>query len=240
MPRSVISTQLERQLERCRSPHRHRTITARWAGTKPALAGLSIDDILTCCEAGSTDQNPIIAALIELHQAGDSDASTVLMSACAPMVGAAARKTSTGRVPAATIDTTWAALAHVLATINPDTATDPHDADEEILLRVIGLRFGRCRGRLGRGERQFNRHEHVGALPERAGHSDVEDSAIANVELDRIAAAVNHGVVPADRWQQLVARRLNANHTAPASPRERVAIHRTARQLARLVDHVAA
>lgn len=66
----------------------------------------------------------------------------------------------------------------------------------------------------------------------------VEDGAIALIKLRRIAHVVASGQIPRSRWEQLVAHRIGDPRGAPPAG-TRVAVHRTTRRLAYLVDHAA-
>lgn len=255
-----VVEQLRHQLNRCRAPRRNTVITARWSRTHPSLTGHSIDDIVECCRRRSTAQNPIVAALIELHQSGDFDASTVLLSVCEPIIygltkhrviaadqGIGARSRRSGD------DNYWAALGHVLATITPDEPTNG-DGEPKVFLAHIGAMVTNSRRCLDASARRKHRFDHgyhddsrfvalTDVIMEDEQHrwipagSCVEDAALNSIELDRIADVVRSGLIATDKWRQLIAHRVD--HTRTATGRDRVAAHRTARRLAELVGHAA-
>lgn len=250
MSTATISQQLERQLARCCSPRRHATITARWATEHPALDGLSIDDIRACCRRKTPEQNPIVAALISLHQHGDTDASTVLMTVCEPLIVKIAHQTRrTSTTGDDHLDAMWAALGHTLAVIDPDAVVD---VDTNACLVNIATWVSACRRQLCANERQHYRSgRHLRTVELSAAILDsphcglssdphgVEDETIRRLELADIARAVRDGVIDRDDWNDLVEHRISKTTPTTLPARDRVAIHRTGRRLARLVDHAA-
>lgn len=255
---TTITTRLEQRFARCDSPRRRQQIVARWADIA-ALAGRTPGDIIGLCEQRSIEQNPVVAALIALHQSGDDDATTVLMTALRPMLLASAGTRCTGHLNDDELDQDWAAVAHVLATIDP--AIEPTDSDGQpmVLIAHLGQQIGLSRRKLDPAARRWmvrrQRNLILGpTIPPRdpttyefdlqAGsthNSSVEDGALARIELDRIAAVVSSGQIPRSRWDQLVAHRVHElHHNDDDTPgRTRVAVHRTATRLAWLVDHAA-
>lgn len=262
-----ISHQLQRRLARCRAPRRHTAITARWARTHTALAGLTIDNIVDCCLQGTIEQNPIVGALIELHQSGDDDASTVLLSVCRPVVygivhhtGRSARPTDGREADRETFrsgaSSYWAALGHVLATIDSHPPIGANGQPRVFLAHIGSLVF-RSRKQIDASERRRHRYgqrhdddamgrliclteaivddEHRRRYP--IDVTAVEDAALHSIELDRIAKVVRDGVIAADEWRHLINHRIGP--TTTSTTRERVAAHRTAQCLSRLVDHAA-
>ena len=155
-----------------------------------------------------------------------------------------------------TLDNDWAAVAHVLATIDP--TIEPTDSDGQLIVffTYLGQQIGRSRRTFDPAARRWLvRHQRGmplgGTVPPhdpttyefdlRAGTtpaSAVEDGAIAIIELRRIAHVVNSGQIPRSRWEQLVAHRISDPRGAPPAG-TRVAVHRTAHRLAYLVDHAA-
>ena len=260
-----ISHQLQRHLDRCRAPRRHTTITTRWARTHIVLAGLSIDNIVDCCRRGTIEQNPIVGALIELHQSGDDDASTVLLSVCRPVVhgiahhaGRSARPTdgreADNETACSGASSYWAALGHVLATIDSHPPIGA-DGQPRVFLAHIGFSVFRSRKQIDASDRRRHRYgkrhdddamgrlicltdaivddEHRRRYP--IDVTAVEDAALRSIELDRIANVIRSGVIAADEWRQLINHRIGP--TTTSTIRERVAAHRTAQCLSRLVDH---
>lgn len=262
-----ISHQLQRRLARCRAPRRHTAITERWARTHPPLAGRTIDDVVDCCRRGTIEQNPIVGALIELHQSGDDDASTVLLSVCRPVVYGIAHHTERSARPAdgREVDresfcsgsgSYWAALGHVLATIDAHPPIGIN-GQPKVFLAHIGALVFRDRKRLDASDRRRHRYgrrrdddatgrlvslteaivddEHRRRYP--IDVSAVEDAALHSIELHRIAEVLRSGVIAADEWRHMVNHRIGPRTTS--TTRERVAAHRTAQNLSRLVDHAA-
>lgn len=261
-----ISHQLQRRLDRCRAPRRHAAITARWALTHTALAMLTIDNIVDCCRRGTVEQNSIVGALIELHQRGDDDASTVLLSVCRPVVygiahhsGRSARPTDGRGADREMLDTgassSWAALGHVLATIDSLPPICANGQPKVFLAHVGSLVFS-SRKQIDASERRHHRYgkdhddatgrliflteaivddEHRRRYP--IDVSAVEEAALHSIELDQIAKVVRDGVIAADEWRHLIKHRIGP--TTTSTTRERVAAHRTAQYLSRLVDHAA-
>jgi hypothetical protein len=252
---TTITTQLEQRLARCNSPRRRTQIMTRWA-TNPALAGHTPSDIVDICHRPTTDQNPVVAALLALHQNGDDDATTILMAALRPMVLAAAAVRRAGPIRDNTLDNDWVAVAHVLATVDPTVEPTDSDGQPAVFFAFLGQQIGRSRRTFDPAARRWLvRHQRGmplgGTVPPhdpttyefdlRAGTtsaSAVEDGAIALIELRRIAHVVASGQIQRSRWEQLVAHRIGDPRGAPPAG-TRVAVHRTTRRLAYLVDHAA-
>lgn len=252
---TTITTQLEQRLARCNSPRRRTQIITRWA-TNPALAGHTPSDIVDICHRPTTDQNPVVAALLALHQHGDDDATTILMAALRPMVLAAAAIRRAGPIRDNTLDNDWVAVAHVLATVDPTVEPTDSDGQPAVFFAFLGQQIGRSRRTFDPAARRWLvRHQRGmplgGTVPPhdpttyefdlRAGTtsaSAVEDGAIALIELRRIAHVVASGQIQRSRWEQLVAHRIGDPRGAPPAG-TRVAVHRTATRLAYLVDHAA-
>ena len=262
MSSSPVSKQLERQLARCQSPRRHKAITTRWGEQQPALHGLSIGEIIDCCARCTTEQNPIVAALVVLHQAGDTDASTVLMAVCKPLIFKLAHMFHEHGLSYEHIDTMWAALGHALALIDPTDEVVDDDGNPKVFIAMIGSWVAHCKRQLTVNERRYHRDrrqlrvvelsatiatdrhqaEPATGRPTRMWadpDTNIELTVISRLELGQIADAVRRGDVDADKWQRLLEHRVTDTDVC-ASPSERVAIHRTGRRLARLVDHAAA
>lgn len=251
-----ITARLEQHYRRCNSPRRRTRIMTRWADID-ALAGLAPDEIVDICSRPTTDQNPVVAALIALHQHGDVDATTVLMTVLRPMVLAAAKTRRKGHINSHVIDNDWAATAHTIGTTDP--TIEPVDADGHpvVFLTYLGNQIGYSRRRFDPAAQRWLARRQRGTKPtlallqhdsssdgadtEGSSTSDtaVEDAALARIELDRIATVVTTGQLPRSRWDQLVAHRIDHQPDTIASTTTRVAVHRTANQLARLVDHAA-
>ena len=228
----------------------------RWA-TIPGLAGLAPDDIIDICSRPTTDQNPVVAALIELHQTGDLDATTVLMTVLRPMVIASAMKRRGRHLDDEVLDNDWAAVAHTVGTIDPHRKPTDSEGKPEVFLAHLGKRIGLSRRRLdpttqrwlirrqrGTGPRFILFHPDAtsGEFEVRGDptvETGVEDEVLARIELDRIARVVASGQIPRSRWEQLVAHRVDEHPDTVATGRTRVAVHRTAHRLAQLVDHAA-
>lgn len=252
---TTITARLEQHYQRCNSPRRRAQVMTRWA-TIPALAGLSPDDIIDICERPTIDQNPVVAALIGLHQNGDHDATTVLMTVLRPMVLATAVKRCGRRIDDA-VDNDWAAVGHMLGSIDADSEPLDANGQPDVFLTHLGKRLGLSRRRLDPpAQRWLIRRQrgtgpkfvlsHPGAISGefeiRGGpttDTSVEDEVLARIELDRIARVVATGQIPRSRWNQLVAHRVSPHPETVASGQTRVAVHRTAHRLARLVDHAA-
>ena len=71
--------------------------------------------------------------------------------------------------------------------------------------------------------------------------ASVVDTSLSGIrvarELDRIAKVLRSGVIAADEWRHMINHRIGPRTTS--TTRERVAAHRTAQNLSRLVDHAA-
>jgi len=236
-----IGAHLHMQYQRCVGPHRHDAIIRRWV-TDPALAGLRIDDIIKLCSQATVDQNPVIAALLRLHQHGDIDATTVLLIVLHPIAVKVAVSSHGGDRDH--LSTIWAAVAHLLATVDPDADTTDADGDQRPFLAYLASRLRASRRALDPGGRSQTHRQTITCLdPLRINGEisdpqipDVADHALVLVELGRLANAVTTGQIRRDRWQQLVEHRV---HERAASSTDRVRTMRTSRRLAHLVNHAA-
>lgn len=253
---TTITSRIELHYQRCNGSRRRSQMMTRWA-TIPPLARLTPDDIIDICSRSTTDQNPVVASLIRLHQNGDEDATAVLMTALRPMVIASAVKRRGRHLDDEVLDNDWAAVAHTLGTIDPDRAPTDSEGEPEVFIAHLGKRIGLSRRQLDpTTQRWLIRHQR-GTGPrfilfqpdptsgefeitgDRTVETDVEDEVLARIELDRIARVVASGQIPRSRWDQLVAHRVDEHPDEVATGRTRVAVHRTAHRLAQLVDHAA-
>ncbi len=249
---SHLSTQIDDHLQHLDRHHRRRRLLERWA-VEPALRGHTPATILGICGRSSTEQNPVVAALLRLHQSGDPDAGVVLLTALRPMIKAVVRCRN-GHLTDEVIDNYWSAASHLIGSTDPNREPLGRDGFPTPFIRHLGNRLHQHARDLAPSERRWRslrrRGELPGSLdvphgsgelvdyvvPRTAG--SVEDRVLARLELDDVAAAVDSGAIPAERWQRLVAHRLGARVTyAPVA--ERVAIHRTATRLAGIVGHAA-
>ena len=242
-PDDPIAANLDRRYRRCCQPRRHERTRQRWS-SYPALAGRSLPDIRHTAAAADRRHNPVLADLLRAHQAGDSDATTVLLCAFIPYVC---------RDPAITVGPDriadrWAALARLLA------ITDPADIDRvgehRAFLHVL---VGRMRRHATRLRYDADRHvsslgydpdRHVDPRPdfddvfERCHHTTpgaVEDHALARLDLQIIADHLRAGTITPIRWRRLVDSHIygHANRSARRS------VGRTIDRLAALTGHVA-
>lgn len=254
---TTITTRLEQRFARCNSPRRRNQILERWTGIA-ALDGRTPIEIINICGQPDAAQNPVVAALITLHQHGDEDATTILMTALRPMLLASAGTRCASHLDDDTLDSDWAAVAHVLATIDPTVEPTDSDGQPVVFIAHLGHQLGLSRRKLDPAARRWitrrQRNMILGpTIPPRdpttyefdlqagATHdSAVEDGALARIELDRIATAVTNGQIPRSRWNQLIAHRIHELPHHDNTPGcTRVAVHRTATRLAYLVDHAA-
>jgi len=260
MTTTRIISELHRELERCCSPRRQARITERWALTEPDLADLTIGDILTLAGVPTAAQNPPLRSLLRLHQAGDPDAGTVLMAAAVPMlkrIAAIRKPQGFSQVTAAELDNLWGAFAHLIATIDPDVELRPAPSQEERpMIAHVGPRVGTSHDIIDPDERRHrrrNRQCREIALQSNDTHRDdcsalftdhktnVADTAIAAIELDRIIEVFHSGMISDARWRALIEHRLD--RTPPAAGTSavgrRLRAMRAAQQLSELVGHAA-
>lgn len=235
----IVTNQLRRRLEHCLTPRRHRTITDRWAAN-PALAGIGIHDMLTTCRRSTIEQNPIVGALISLHQSGDDDATTVLLSACRPILYGIvhhARRTADATESEATNSANyWTALSHVLATMDPSPPVDA-DGRPKPFLAQIGVNLFGARKQIDASERRrhrFNRAENHPTRPRNDDTISQDDNRIVALTDDIIDEQHDR------RWaneihdlEQQVLCRLELTRIADAVRSGAVSIHRWQR----LVEH---
>lgn len=238
-----IAANLDRRYRRCCQPRHHEHIRQRWS-SYPALAGRSVPDIRHTAASAERKHNPVLADLLRAHQAGDSDATTVLLCAFIPYV---CRDPAIPVGPDRIADR-WAALARLLAT------TDPADADRagehRAFLHVLVGRMRRHAARL-----RYDPDRHVSSLgydpdrcaePHRDSHDAiahrhhtapgaVEDQALARLDLQIIADHLRAGTITPIRWRRLVDSQIHGDTTRS----ERRSVGRTIDRLAVLTGHVA-
>ncbi|MFN3256220.1 MAG: hypothetical protein ACE37B_11025 [Ilumatobacter sp.] len=248
-----VTTQLERHFELLTRHQAQKRLLARW-GNDPTLAGRTPTAILDLCEQCTIDQNPVVAALLTRHQAGDPDAGTVLLTAMRPMIKRVITLRHHTALNRDMLDNYWSAASHLIGSVDPAVRPVRRDGEPTPFLSYLGDRVYTHLRKLDPAGRRFedrkredklivpvdtSQHDHDYVHPSnRTSASSVEDAAIARVELDRVRDAVDNGAIAADRWQRLIEHRLGV---APAArtAKDRVAIHRTACQLAGIVGHAA-
>lgn len=249
---SHLSVQLEQQIEHLNRHHPRQRLLRRWA-TDPDLAGRTPSAIIELCGQSTIEQNPVVAALLRHHQAGDPDAGLVLLTALRPMLKAVVAYRHQ-RITDDIIDNYWSAASHLIGATDPDHAPVDRNGRTTPFITYLGNRLHqhvryldpaarRWRNRLRRGTvtRPLDVTRRSSELLDhdaRQTATSVEDIVLARIELGQVAAAVNSGEITADRWRRLVEHRLGARPDH-ASGAERVAIHRTATRLAGLVGHAA-
>ena len=241
-PDDPIAASLDRRYRRCCQPRRHERTRQRWSTLPGARRPIHPRHPPHRRPPPTADHNPVLADLLRAHQAGDSDATTVLLCAFIPYVC---------RDPAITVGPDriadrWAALGRLLA------ITDPADADRpgehRSFLHVLVGRMRRHATRLRYGP---DRHV-AAALPDRTstvadshGALDgrhhtipgaVEDQALARLDLQLIADHLRAGTIKPIRWQRLVDSHIYGAHR-PIRTLRRSTAHR--RRLAVLTGHVA-
>ena len=91
---------------------------ARALGRRASPRGQTPADILEICGRPSTEQNPVVAALLRLHQTGDPDAGVVLLTVIRPMIKAVVRCRN-GHLTDEVIDNYWSAASHLIGSTTP-------------------------------------------------------------------------------------------------------------------------
>jgi hypothetical protein len=223
-----IADHIDRRYQRCCHPRRQRRTQQRWS-RYPALAGRTVPEIRDALTGCNADHNPTIAALLRAHQAGDDDATTILLAAFTGYVYAY----PTLRVIEPLIADRWAAVARLLVVIDPDEA---HRVGDRPFLKVIVNRMRRDAARL-----RYLPQPAVPTAPDQlcdtvpTRAAPVEDQALARIDLAIIGSHVRDGTVAPHHWQLLVAGRVHgiANTNAYST------ISRTHRRLARLTGRAA-
>ena len=238
-----ITAQLDRRLRTCCGPRRQHRIMSRWAGD-PALGGLTIEEILTICATPTADQNQVVMALVRRHQAGDDDATTVVLVALNAIVVHVVRR----RIHLDWLSEAWASVAYLLATIDPDEPLRRADGSEPVAMAVMADRIIRLNRHLNRDDARYrervrDRQLTVAGpgsrvLEGKAMVCSVEDRALARHELSRIREVLAGDPVTADRWTELVGHRLDPDSPAAPDPVRR-RVSRTATRLATLIGHAA-
>jgi hypothetical protein len=231
----VVAAHLRTAHTQLTRPSHWQRAQTRWADTCPGLSAFTPDDF------GARFTNPehpghtsTCVALLRLHQAGDTDATTLLLTAAAPIIGTlATRDYHTDR-----FDHLWAATARLLATGDPDT----YSAGRPFLVTFMGrLRRDAQRSRHAEERSRITtsfdaandtRPSHVTPVFGPLQTTSVDDIIIARAEL---AAVLRHvrNTARGDRWHELVE---HAIHTQPLPIAVRVRIHRLRRRLLDLRD----
>lgn len=217
-----------------RPAHWHRT-QQRWAATSPPLAALSPDDFHDhFTDPRHPEHTHTCVALLRLHQAGDTEATTLLLSAVAPIIGIVARR----NYRANRVDDLWAATARLLATGDPDSYLDTR---RPFLVTFMGrLRRDAQRSRCAEDRSLVATAAHTIGAEQPHGtpafgprvSSTVEDAVIARDHLDTIADYLRT-TISVDRRNEII------NHTIYAQPiatAGRVRVHRLRLQLRDLLE----
>jgi hypothetical protein len=218
-----------------RSSRWHRTQT-RWATASFSLASLSPEDFRTrFTDPNHLEHTPTCVELLRLHQAGDVDATTLLLTAIAPIVGSLAKRDHRPH----RFDHLWAAVARLLATAEPDSYIN---TGRPFLVTFMGrLRrdLQRSRATEDRGmittAATISTDAYGARITPAFGPrlvSSIDDIVIARSELAAVADYVRTSN-SCDRWNELVA---HAVHAQPAPTAARVRIHRLLRQLVDVLD----
>lgn len=212
----------------------HRT-QQRWTATSPPLATLSPDGFHDRFRnPRHPEHTATCVALLRLHQQGDTDATTLLLTAVAPIIGIVARRHHhTNR-----FDHLWAATARLLATADPNSYLT---GSRPFLVTFMGrLRRDAQRSRSAEDHSIIATTLNATGTDQPSGTpafgprvpSTVEDTVIARADLNTLAdylrANTNH-----DRRDELVHHTIHAQPIAPAG---RVRIHRLRHQLRELLD----
>jgi hypothetical protein len=223
-----LADHIDRRYQRCCHPRRQRRTQQRWS-RYAALAGRTIPEIRAALTSSGADHNPTIGALLQAHQAGDDDATTVLLAAFTGFVYAY----PTLRVIEPLIADRWAAVARLLGVVDPDEA---HRVGDRPFLKVLVNRMRRDAARL-----RYLPQPAVCTAPDQLGDTVptraalVEDHALARIDLATIGAHVRAGAVAPHHWQILVAGRIHGIPTTTAYS----TISRTHRRLAHLTGRAA-
>ena len=231
-----VAAGLDRRYHSCCQPRRHQRIQQRWQDY-PALAGRTIPDIRHTLTTPAAEHNALLADLLRAHQSGDGDATTVLLSAFIPYVCSDPAIT----VGPDRIADRWAALGHLLATVDPADGEQP--GEQRPFLRVLVGRMRRHAGRLRYGpdphvdrSRPADDRRDVDLVERHpTSPSVVEDQALARIDLAVIASHLQAGTIKPFRWRRLVADRIHG----PIDRTRRSSVTHTARRLAVLTDRVA-
>ena len=247
-----ITTVVNDAMRRLQSPSHRRRLEQRW-NDEPHLGGLGLDDIIARCAIPTTEHNPIVANLIDLHQHGDPDATQVLLYIICPIVTSYSRRSDH---PDA-ISNHWAGAGHVLATYDPtkppvysDGTPRPH------LHHLADLIRSRARTLDPLARNTYRRHHRgeprlVIGLPTQPGHNSDDtrivpmwnldpgpdptaDAALRRVALSQVRDCVDSGHITQHHLRQLIAHRVTDTRNGSSST-ERMAVMRTGRRLAAYV-----
>ena len=226
-----IAAGVDRRFHACCQPNRARRIQQRWQHD-PALAGHDAAHLRRTISGPTAAGNPALAALLRAHQDDDADATSILLAAFIPYVCS----DPAIRITPERVADRWAALAHLLAVVDPAEA-DRRDETRPFLRVLVG--------RMRRNMTRFSYGTEPGCVPvndailERHGRrtppAAVEDQALARIDLTVIAGHLHDGTITATRWRRLVDDRIHGH----ADRRGRSSIRHTARRLAVLTGRVA-
>ena len=250
---SPLTRQLEQQYQHINRHHARERILERWADD-PHLAGRTPAALIDLLERQTLEQNPVIATLLRRHQTGDPDAATILLTAMRPMLKCVVVHRHGAGMTDELMDNYWSAASHLIGAIDPTIRPIGRNGRPALFLSYLGDRLVAHLRQLDPEARRWHDRRKQGRLPipvdltprpgspletsSRQTVRSVEDTVLARLELEHVAAAVGDGQIAADRWQQLLQHRLGVSPT-PRPARERVAVHRTAHRLAEIVGHAA-
>jgi hypothetical protein len=225
-----------------RTAHTHLTRPARWHRTQhrwatasPPLATLNpVDFHDRFTDPRHPQHTATCVALLRLHQAGDTDATTLLLTAVAPIVGSVARHHDRAN----RFDHLWAATARLLATGDPNSYLA---VGRPFLVTFMGrLRRDAQRSRFAEDHSIIATTLNATGVEQPHGTpafgprvpSTVEDAVIARGDLGTIADYL-HTTTSGARRNELINHTI---HAQPITPAGRVRVHRLRHQLRGLLD----
>lgn len=197
-----FETSLRSQLQVMQRPRCARERRERWSQL-PELLGGDVEvlaDRLT--SPVIREQNPVFAALVRLHLAGDADASTILLHGSTALFYRALPPHV--RCREELVGTAWSILALTLSDFSEA------DLDSYVARRrpLMGVLYGRLRPRLIRlADRYPSGMETLELdrpIAAEGWGADPDEQAIEAVEVARVAAVARSCGVTAEQWAMVV------------------------------------
>ena len=223
---SPFELSLQTQVAASARPRCTRDRRVRWAHL-PELLGGDVDVLAARLTSPSIEeQNPVFAALIRLHLAGDEDATTILLHGS---IGLVHRALPTNwRRCDHTVGSAWTTLALTLSDFS-DADLDVYMARGRPLMGVLYGRFRRRLVRLAERERPSGESFESERLAVADGWgSDPAGRAIDLIEVARVTSAARSCGVTAEQWAMVVNIRVFG---VPAAGRHRTMVTRACQRI---------
>lgn len=225
-----VAEQIDQVWQRCCQPRHAARIARRWQRW-PGLAGLDVTALRHRLAGTPTaEDNTVIVDLLRAHRSGDDDATCLLLAMFVPHVCSDPLL----RINCRLVADRWAAVGHLLATVDPDR------------LNVTGTRplWWILTGRMRRHATRYRDrtvleavdHDVICEDDEPTTHPDsVARHVFARHDLRTIGTCLRDGDIRRRTWRRLIDHRLYDRPDRDG----RNSIRRTTRRLAVLTDRIA-